>query len=265
MGFERPPGWASRIDSLAWIARLLLAGGTAAICLVSLIEARLPAAFDSATAPALIGLAISAAGLLVAFIALAELGWCWTWAPLAAFWGIGLAAAGPTGFNGSTGLTGWVPAGECLVLACAALLLVAKPGTRAEAAALAVLVLASAAVLILFGAIHWSNAPDIAALIPGWIPARDSLPFVTSSIMFAAAVAILVPLSRRVAAAAIALMFASWIPLVHAPRLLAEPTSSSEWEFVLMAACLTGAMLTVATRGSKHRTTALPPFSWRIA
>ena len=42
-------------------------------------------------------------------------------------------------------------------------------------------------------------------------------------------------------------MYGAWLPIVHAPRLLASPDSAFEWTFALTALALAGVALAVAT------------------
>ena len=53
----------------------------------------------------------------------------------------------------------------------------------------------------------------------------------------------------RIGAGAIALMYASWLPIVHALRLAEDLTSTFEWTFALTALALAGIAMHVAAEG----------------
>ena len=80
------------------------------------------------------------------------------------------------------------------------------------------------------------------------MPAKTLWPMWTGSFQIAAAIGLLHDRTRFLAGIATAAMFASWLPLVHLPRLLVR-SNAFEWEFALMALWLVGAMLVAATAG----------------
>lgn len=104
--------------------------------------------------------------------------------------------------------------------------------------------------LALFGLVHLLNAAAIASLMPGWIAGREIWPLVTGGLLVLAAAGVPSDRTRPLAAFGTAAMFASWLPLVHLPRLLTHPTAF-EWAFALMALCLIGAMLIIAKDNAK--------------
>jgi len=67
------------------------------------------------------------------------------------------------------------------------------------------------------------------APVPRWVPGRDAVAAATGAVMVAAAVG----LSRRRAAArasaALAVLFSSWLLLLHVPRIVAAPSKELLW------------------------------------
>lgn len=158
------------------------------------------------------------------------------------FW-LALLAVGVRGAAQLPSMTAAVEPSEALVIALA--IGVGNFGSVARWQS-EVLAAAIAAMLILFGAIHLMEAAALSGLVPSWIPARQFVPYLTGAILVAAGVAIPVRRFRRTAALAVALLFLSWLPLLHAERLLADPGSLFEWRFALTALALAGALLIVA-------------------
>ena len=122
----------------------------------------------------------------------------------------------------------------------------------------------AATMLMLFGTIHIVQAQALAELIPNWIPLRHHIPYLTSTLMVAAALAFGSIRTRRQAARIIALMFLSWLPLVHLERLMRHPASFEEWRFALTALALAGALLLISagvpiSSGSTRQTGKGPP------
>lgn len=135
----------------------------------------------------------------------------------------------------------WVSAVEVLGL-LAACMLVAAP-ERADfrlAARMAV-----GLMLVVFGVVHWLYVDAIAGMIPDWMPGREIWPLLTGTANIAAGLAIASGVLARPASALVGAMFASWIVLVHAPRLLVAPGDRSEWVACALAFALTGVVWTV--------------------
>ncbi len=102
--------------------------------------------------------------------------------------------------------------------------------------------------LLVFGGVHLLHPAIVASLLPGWFPVPGIWPYVTGAIQIAAGVAVITGFRATVAAFAIGLMWLSWIPLVHLPRLIAAPDSGFEWTFMITALALAGAAWTVGER-----------------
>lgn len=135
----------------------------------------------------------------------------------------------------------WVSAFEVLGLICAAML-IAAPGRRDSGLAARISI---GLMLVVFGAVHWSYVGAITGMIPDWMPGRDLWPWVTGAANIAAGLAILSGVLARLAAGLVGVMFASWILLVHTPRLLAAPGDRSEWVALALAFALTGVVWTL--------------------
>lgn len=156
-----------------------------------------------------------------------------TWA-IAAFW---IAAALASGFRLilSQSVPIAVAFAEAAVLATAFLLLTSRIQPRRL---LPPVILA----LALFGMVHILKREDLAGLIPAILPYREAWPLLTGSTMLAAAAAIPFDRTRIYALATVALMFLAWVPIVHAPRILARP-DAGEVIFAATDVALIGALI----------------------
>lgn len=141
----------------------------------------------------------------------------------------------------------WVSALEILGLLAACMLIAAPGRTDFRLAAR----IAVGLMLIVFGAVHWLYVEAIAGMIPAWMPGREVWPLFTGAANIAAGLAIASGVLARPASALVGAMFASWIVLVHTPRLLAAPGERSEWVACALAFALTGVVWTV--NGALHQ------------
>lgn len=117
----------------------------------------------------------------------------------------------------------------------------------------------AAAMLSLFGLIHLAQAEALSKMVPGWMPLRDRIPYLTGSLMIVAALAFGWSRVRPQAAKLVAVMFLSWLPLVHLDRLMRNPASFDEWRFALTALALAGALLLIALGGTADGSRKGPP------
>jgi uncharacterized membrane protein len=84
--------------------------------------------------------------------------------------------------------------------------------------------------LLVFGAAHFVYADYTAALVPKWLPPSQMFwVYVTGAAQAAAGVAILSGVLALLAARLLALMYVIFGILVHAPTLMAAPTSHRNW------------------------------------
>jgi uncharacterized membrane protein YphA (DoxX/SURF4 family) len=134
----------------------------------------------------------------------------------------------------------WVALSEAAGMVAAALLLSrledGEPTPRLRLGARLVVGL----MLVWFGVVHLMFRGAIAGMIPHWMPARDLWPWLTGAANIAAGLGVITGVAGRLAAALCGVMFASWIFLVHLPRLLAEPHSRFEWTALALNLCLVG-------------------------
>lgn len=137
----------------------------------------------------------------------------------------------------------WVTVAQLLGIAAALDLI--ESGPRRSPRARRLLFVAVGAMLVLFGAVHWLYGPAIADMIPGWTPGRAVWPWITGAANIAAGLAIAAGVLARPASLLAGVMFASWIGLVHLPRLLAAPGDAAEWVALAMAFALTGVVWTI--------------------
>jgi uncharacterized membrane protein len=221
--------------------RLMLAAGLASFGVIGLYFNHTLDGLQPFGAPRW-GTSLNGAALLLGGAGLA---WSRTARPTAlALWGLftvllfvhaaGLAAAPGDAVR-------WVSAMEVLGLIAAAML-IAAPDRKdfALAARMAV-----GLMLVVFGIVHWMYVGAIAGMIPEWMPGRPLWPWVTGAANIAAGLALVSGVLAKTASTLVGAMFASWILLVHLPRLLAAPGDRSEWVACGLAFALTGVVWTV--------------------
>ncbi|MBO9623659.1 MAG: DoxX family membrane protein [Sphingomonas sp.] len=91
---------------------------------------------------------------------------------------------------------------------------------------------------LVFGISHFVYADFTAAMVPDWIPVRLFWAYATGAGHVAAGLALLSGVKARLAATLMAAMAASFVLLVHAPRVIAAPASQLEWTMLCMAALI---------------------------
>jgi uncharacterized membrane protein YphA (DoxX/SURF4 family) len=96
------------------------------------------------------------------------------------------------------------------------------------------------------GAMHFVFFKFTADFIPAWIPAHEVWAAATGAAQIAAGLAMLSGLLGRLAAILTGVMYASWFPLVHVPRVLAHPGSVQEWNSLSVVAALSASAFLVA-------------------
>ena len=109
---------------------------------------------------------------------------------------------------------------------------------------------------LVFGSIHLQVGPTIASLIPDWLPARLFLAYATGVALVAAGVVFLaarwVPAGvTRVTGLLLALMYFSWVVIVHAPRIAHALHNGDEWNSGYV--CLTMAGIALLGTGTRRR------------
>jgi uncharacterized membrane protein YphA (DoxX/SURF4 family) len=147
----------------------------------------------------------------------------------------------------------WLGVAESAAMASAALMFAAEQAGSGAAGAIrrgGMLVFGLGA--ILFGVSHFAYADFTASMIPAWLPQRVALAWFTGAAHALAGLAIASGVLRTLAAALEALMMASFVVLVHLPRVLAHPDSRMEWTMLFVAVTLSGSAAMVAAISSRH-------------
>jgi len=196
-----------------------------------------------------VGLLEIAAALLLAFPRLRTAG-SWLAAALLVGWTV---LHVPAVARHPASIADWLGLAETAAMASAALMLAAEQSGIAAAAAIrrgGMLVFASCA--IVFGLAHFAYAEFTASMIPAWLPQRVALAWFTGAAHALAGAAIALGIRRTLAAALEALMMASFVVLVHLPRVLAHPDSRMEWTMLCVALTLAASAALAATISSRH-------------
>ncbi len=187
--------------------------------------------------------------LVAAVFALIDIGRAWAGYVLAVLWTAFAVFAYMSASELPSEAPRWVAMAECAAFAAAGL---ALSGPRWSARVLGVVF---GAMLVWFGLVHLTQRDVIASLTPEWIPYASRWPWVTGSVNLVAGLMCIVGFGARYGALAVAIMFALWLPIVHAPRLMESPSSLFEWTFALTAAGLVGVALIIAGAGAREVST----------
>ncbi|HVU17031.1 MAG TPA: hypothetical protein VHD32_08895 [Candidatus Didemnitutus sp.] len=106
--------------------------------------------------------------------------------------------------------------------------------------------------LPVIGLSHFVYADFTASMIPGWIPGRLPLAYLTGAGHMAAGVAVLLGIVPRLGATLEAIMVSLFVLLLHLPGVIHAPTDRLQWTMLCVACALCGAAWTMA--GSLERT-----------
>jgi uncharacterized membrane protein len=144
----------------------------------------------------------------------------------------------------------WTSALEVFAAGAGALMLVTL--TRHHDAPLATFArLAFAITLPAFGALHFIYRDYVASVIPGFLPGHMFWAYATGIAHIAAGLSLLTNIASRLAALLLAVMFGSWVILLHVPRVLAAFHNRAEWTSLCVAVTLCGAALLIAAGVSR--------------
>lgn len=100
--------------------------------------------------------------------------------------------------------------------------------------------------LPVIGLSHFVYASFTAAMVPAWLPFRLGLAYLTGAAHVAAGIAILCRIWPRTAAMLEAAMITTFVVLLHAPGVAAEPGSRLQWTMLAIATAYAGAAWSMA-------------------
>jgi uncharacterized membrane protein len=155
---------------------------------------------------------------------------------------------------------GWTTGFEVMALAGAAWVLAGMAGaTTLRPVGVQPAVLGRGMVgvsLPVFGILHFVYAAYVASVIPAWIPGHTGWAYATGLAHAAAGLAIVSGVQRRLAAILEGCMFASWVVILHVPRVAGALDHRNEWTSLFIAVAMAGGSWLVA-----GATTTSPPAS----
>ncbi len=162
-------------------------------------------------------------------------------AGLAGVYLVWVALHGPDVVAAPGSVAAWLGVAETLSLSVGGLALFVSLAERPNARLrLAARVLYGLCPLV-FGLSHFAYAEFTAKMVPGWIPFPLFWAYATGVGHLAAGLAILFGVAPRLAASLLTAMMASFVVLLHIPRVIAAPGSHLEWTMTAVALSLTGA------------------------
>jgi len=97
-----------------------------------------------------------------------------------------------------------------------------------------------------FGTVHVIYAKFLASMIPAWIPGSLAWSYLIGTARVAAGVSIVTRVKARLAAMLLALMYGTWVLILHVPRVAAEPVNPAEWSFMFLAVAFCGGAWVIA-------------------
>lgn len=133
----------------------------------------------------------------------------------------------------------WLGVAEILALSCAGFLWGLLHSGRLHRARRGLVVLFGLCALT-FGLSHFVYASFTAMLVPDWLPGRLFWAYATGLAHVLAGLALIIGRADRLAAGLLSAMCASFVLLVHLPRVVAEPSAHAEWTALMIATCLAG-------------------------
>jgi uncharacterized membrane protein YphA (DoxX/SURF4 family) len=98
---------------------------------------------------------------------------------------------------------------------------------------------------IVFGFAHFNYIDFTASFVPGWIPYKVFWAWATGAGHLLAGLALVSGVRSRLAASCEAAMMASFVVLLHLPRVMASPDQHIEWLMLAIATSLTGAAVLI--------------------
>src|SRR5262245_844635 len=156
----------------------------------------------------------------------------------------------------------WTSAGKALALAGGSWLVAGSvPASMADTAGwratLARFIPAGrfflAAFLVFGGIMHFIYVAFVTDLVPVWMPGRLFWTYFTGVALIAGGLGMMLPWTRRLAAALAGSMIFLWVLVLHIPRALASPHNSNELTAVFEALAMSGSAILIAT-GNQTKT-----------
>jgi len=99
--------------------------------------------------------------------------------------------------------------------------------------------------LPVFGVLHFVFREYTASVIPGWLPWPMFWALATGVAHIAGGAALVVDRRARLAASLLAVMFGTWVVILHAPRVVAHP-AQAEWTSLCVALAMCGGAWLIA-------------------
>jgi uncharacterized membrane protein YphA (DoxX/SURF4 family) len=147
----------------------------------------------------------------------------------------------------------WVPAAEAIAIAAAAWVLVSALRTGEVWPRVALVArMIFGATLVAFGFSHHLYHQYVESVIPGWIPAHKFFTYATGTAHAAAGLSLISGIKARLAATLLALMFGSWVVVLHIPRVIAAQGNKDEWTSLFVAVAMCGGSWIISRAGARQ-------------
>lgn len=165
---------------------------------------------------------------------------------LASFFGLWVVAfhLPPTLVNAIGSIGAWNAPAESAFVTAGGIALFASYAAARDQLALVARLLAGVSAVV-FGFAHFNYIDFTATMVPGWMPFPKFWAWATGFGHLLAGLALLANVRARLAATCEAAMMASFVVLLHVPRVIAHPELHVEWIMLGMSSALTGAALLV--------------------
>ncbi|MEO6864389.1 MAG: hypothetical protein ABI229_02950 [Gemmatimonadaceae bacterium] len=141
----------------------------------------------------------------------------------------------------------------CVAVGTTASIDIGAPSSAAMQVAIVVGRMCFGVSLLAFGGSHFLYSAYVASVIPSWLPYPYFWTYAVALAHLAAGVAILTRIKARLAATLLAIMFGSWVIILHGPRVAHNPGSHDEWTSLVVAFAMCGASWVIASSFSGDR------------
>jgi uncharacterized membrane protein YphA (DoxX/SURF4 family) len=186
---------------------------------------------------------------------------------LAAFYGVWVLAfhLPPTLANAIGSIGAWNPPAEITFLTVGGIALLALHLDAARERLLLAARLLAGASAVVFGCAHFNYIGLTASFVPEWIPPSQHFwAWATGVGHVAAGIALIIGVQARLAATCLAAMMASFVVLLHLPRVVAQPQQHVEWVMLGISTSLTGAAWLIRTYATREQGFAASLAAWGI-